>query len=85
MKTQGGMYHVILNAPSEVVLPYFFNKRNTNHTCTVAHVNREMHIEIGTSSNFAFAFTVPIKETRDHQLQPLTKICTKYRKYIRKS
>ena len=62
--------------------PILFNKRNTNHTCTVAHVNREMHIEIGTSSNFAFAFTVAIKETRDHQLQPPTKICTKYRKYI---
>ena len=41
-----------------------------------------MHIEIGTSSNFAFAFTVAIKETRDHQLQPPTKIYTKYRKYI---
>ena len=62
--------------------PFLFNKRNTNHTCTVVHVNREMHIEIGTSSNFAFAFTVAIKETRDHQLQPPKKICTKYRKYI---
>ena len=51
---------------------------NTNHTRTVVHVNEEMHIEIGTSSNFAFAFTVAIKETRDHQLQPPTKICTKY-------
>ena len=61
--------------------PTLFNKINTNHTSTVVHVNEEMHIEIGTSSNFAFAFTVAIKETRDHQLQPPTKICTKYRKY----